>query len=587
MEQESRISRLRARYRELSPGRRAAVIALAVIVLLSFFMLLTIESGHDHEDDYAVSDDGTVWTCSMHPQIRQPAPGSCPICGMALIPAATDEPDDEHAPVRLVVSERAAALMDVRVWPAERRDLERDLRLFGRIAYDETRLSDVTLRVDGQVEQLHVAFENAPVQAGTPIADIFSPAVQAAGRELVEAGRIDDARLVSAAREQLSTLGLTNTQIDRIQQTGEVPRTFTITSPTSGIVSQIEARRGDWVNAGGRVVRIAGLGQVWVELEAYESDVAALSTGQRVFFDAEALAGETFEGRIAFIDPALAADRRTVRVRVNAANPGGRLRPGMFVRARVAGTTPATSPIVIPASAPLITGRRAVVYVRVPYTDRPTFEPRDVLLGERSRDHVEVLEGLEEGELVVVNGSFRIDSELQIRGRPSMMSPDERPDTAPPLPHAHEPSASIDGMLRNVDPLFGHYQDFVDALADDRPASARAAAHAMTQAVANVRVDTRAEAAWSTIRRDLENHLSRARTAQSIGEIRSQLGPITDSLRSIADHPETDRTTTLHVAYCPMANDDAGAEWLADTPEIRNPYFGETMLGCGEITRTL
>jgi membrane fusion protein, copper/silver efflux system len=580
--------RIRARYLELTPARRIAVVALAVIILLSFFMLLTIESGHEHDGDHAVSDDGTIWTCSMHPQIRQPNPGNCPICGMTLIPATTDEPfDDDLSTVRLVVTERAAALMDVRVWPAERRDLEHDIRLFGRIAYDETRLTDVTLRVDGQIEQLHVAFENAPVQAGAPVAEVFSPAVQAAGRELVEAVRIGDERLTTAARDQLSTLGLSSAQIDRIQATGDVPRTFTVSSPTSGIVSQIDARRGDWVAAGGRILRIAGIGQVWVELEAYESDVSALTTGQRVFFEAEAIAGERFEGTIAFIDPALAADRRTVRVRVNAANPGGRLRPGMFVRARVAGLSPATAPVVIPASAPLITGRRAVVYVRLPDTDRPTFEPRDVLLGERSRDHVAVLEGLEEGELVVVNGAFKIDSELQIRGRPSMMSPEERFDAPPVVPHVHGPTSDAGGSLENVDPLFNAYRNLVEALAADRPATARAAAYEMSQAVNRVQASSPAESFWGVTADDLRDRLRRAQSAESISDLRSELGPLTEILHTIADHPDTDRTAPVHVAYCPMAPAESGGQWLAHEPDIRNPYFGESMLSCGEITGTL
>jgi membrane fusion protein, copper/silver efflux system len=303
-------------------------------------MLLFVESGHEHDGGVCVSEDGTIWTCSMHPHIRQPGPGNCPICGMALIPAATDDGFMmQSGPVRLVVSDRAAALMDVRVWPAERRDLERDVRLFGRVGYDETRINDVTLRVDGQIERLHVAFENAPIQAGAPVAEIYSPAAEAASREMLEASRIGDDRLVAAARQQLETLGLSSMQIDRVVSTGQPARTFTVTSPASGVISEIEARTGDWVSAGQRILRIAGIGQVWIELEAYETDLPALNVGQRVFFETEAIPGRTFEGRVSFIDPALGADRRTVRVRVDASNPDGRLRPGMFIRARVAGTT--------------------------------------------------------------------------------------------------------------------------------------------------------------------------------------------------------------------------------------------------------
>jgi Cu(I)/Ag(I) efflux system membrane fusion protein len=169
------------------------------------------------------------------------------------------------------------------------------------------------------------------------------------------------------------------------------------------------------------------LSKVWINLEAYERDLPWLREGLPVRFTATALPGETFEGVVAFIDPVVDARARTVRVRVEAENPGGRLKPDLFVSALVRATPGAAASLVIPASAPLRTGKRAVVYVRMPDADRPTFEPRSVVLGPRAGDVYVVEDGLAEGEWVVVNGQFKIDSELQIRGRPSMMSA-ERPE---------------------------------------------------------------------------------------------------------------------------------------------------------------
>jgi membrane fusion protein, copper/silver efflux system len=568
-------------WRELSFARRAATIGLAVVIFLAFFMVIGVESTHEHSED-GTAAHGSVWTCSMHPQVRQPEPGSCPICGMALIPVVDDDdPTDDRGPVRLVVSERAAALMDVRVWPAERRDVTRDVRLFGRVSYDETRISDVVLRVEGQIERLHVAFENAPVRAGAPVAEVYSPSVQAAGREYVEAFRIGDERLVAAARGQLETLGMSAAHIDRIRDSGEVPRTFTVTAPAGGVVQEIVARTGDWVQAGGRIMRISGLDRVWVELEAYEADIAALRQGQRVFFELESYPGETFEGRVAFVDPTLGADRRTAGVRVDVANPGGRLMPGMFVRARIAGTATDAAPLVIPTTAPLITGRRAVVYVRVPGMDRPTFEPREVTLGERTGEHFAVVDGLSEGELVVVNGAFRIDSELQIRGRPSMMNPAEEPQRLPQLQHDHR--VDVDLQIHGTEPLVAGYLAFAEALAADRPASARQAAHDMRRAIDGLQGEGMD---WTDVRARLSAAAEAARTSDNLDEIRDHLTNITQLVEQIAAADDS-VSGTLHIAFCPMANNDAGGRWLTDAPEIRNPYFGASMLQCGEIEGTV
>jgi membrane fusion protein, copper/silver efflux system len=179
------------------------------------------------------------------------------------------------------------------------------------------------------------------------------------------------------------------------------------------------------------IYRVSDLSRVWLQLEAYETDLRWLAPGQTVSLTTRSLPGEGFEGVVGFIDPLIDPRRRTARVRVEVANPEGRLKPGMFVRGRVGGrmgdhaghADDHRPPLLVPASAPLITGRRAVVYVQVGDAGQPEFEPRDVLLGPRAGDWYVVEEGLAEGERVVARGAFKIDAELQIRGLPSMMQP--------------------------------------------------------------------------------------------------------------------------------------------------------------------
>ena len=436
----------------------------------------------------------TVWTCSMHPQVRQPGPGQCPICGMDLISLdgedsglATSTETDR----RLTVSPEAAALMNVQVTPVERRYVEAEVRLAGKVAYDETRLSDITAWVAGRIDRMYVDYTGTTVNQGDHLAEIYSPELLVAQDELLQAKQSLDAlgpdahssirrstmSLLESSREKLRLWGLKDEQIREIEARGTTTDHVTLHAPVGGIVIEKSAKEGVYVKTGSRIYTIADLSRVWIMLDAYESDLVWLRYGQPVQFTTEAYPGDVFEGKIAFIDPVLDDRRRTVSIRVNVMNDDRRLKPGMFIRAvatakiaaagivmapDLAGkwispmhpeivkdkpgpcdicgmpmvkaedlgyvTPQATGegepkPLVIPASAVLMTGKRAVVYVRVPDADKPTFEGREVVLGPRASDYYLVKDGLSEGELVVTRGAFKIDSALQIQAKPSMMNP--------------------------------------------------------------------------------------------------------------------------------------------------------------------
>ena len=279
---------------------------------------------------------------------------------------------------------------------------------------------------------------------------------------------------LKATKEKLLLLGLTEPQLKGIQSKGEPIDYLTIYAPVGGIVLEKHVTEGAYVQTGTMIYTIADLSSIWVKLDAYESDVALVAYQQEVEFTTEAYPGEMFKGKITFIPPTLDPKTRTVKLRVNVPNPNGKLKPGMFVRAVVyskltqdgviadpnlvnkfvcpmhpsiikdepgicdicemdlvkassrgfaASEQPDKAPLVIPASAPLITGKRAVVYVKIVEAEKPTYEGREVILGSRAGDYYIVKEGLSEGEIVVTRGNFKIDSALQIQAKPSMMSP--------------------------------------------------------------------------------------------------------------------------------------------------------------------
>ena len=376
-----------------------------------------------------VAAPAEIWTCSMHPQIRQPKPGQCPICFMDLIPVAGHGSGNDIGPREIELSEAARKLAGVETAPAERRSIAVEIRLAGKVQMDETRVATISPRVSGRIDRLHANFTGMAVNPGDPLADLYSPELVSAQQELLQAAKMPggtSSSLLAATRERLRLWGLSADQIAGIERDGQVHDHVTFTAPIGGVVVEKDAREGQYVETGMRLFTVADLSRVWVQLDAYESDLALLRVDQEVAFEAEAYPGETFTGKLAFIDPVVDPATRTVRVRVEAANADGRLKPDMFVRAAVraaAGERGAKAPLVIPATAPLVTGPRAVVYVAVPQKEG-VYEGREVVLGPRAGDFYVVREGLEVGELVVVNGAFKIDSSLQIQGKPSMMAPE-------------------------------------------------------------------------------------------------------------------------------------------------------------------
>jgi len=427
-----------------------------------------------------------IWTCSMHPQVRQPNPGLCPICEMDLIPLQ----DSGEGGIREVsISPEAAALLDLRVSPVVRSAAIAEISLFGKIAYDERSISTITSRIGGRIDRLFVDFTGALVRKEDHLAELYSPEIYVAQKEVIEATkaiasqsasasdpvRQTRLRLLNAAREKLRLLELSEDQINEIATQKNPRDRITIRSPQDGIVVGKSVDLGSYVKTGDPLFKVADLSSVWLILEAYESDLPWLRYAQDVAFSIEALPGEEFHGRISFIDPDINPVTRIAKIRVNVKNPGLKLKPGMFARAQVRSRmtnggkvvdpslegkwlspmhpeivkdgpgkcdicgmalVPAAelgfvpnadqsedSPLLVPASAVLQTGERAVVYVRVPEKSDPSFEGREIVLGAKIGNQFIVENGLSEGELVVSQGAFKLDSELQIKAKPSMMNP--------------------------------------------------------------------------------------------------------------------------------------------------------------------
>jgi len=381
-----------------------------------------VEEAHDHDAE------STIWTCSMHPQIRMDEPGDCPLCGMDLIPLQTTGTGDASiAPDAIQLSAEAAALANVQTTVVSRQNPVREVQLYGTIQVDERLSQSQTSHVSGRIEKLFVTFTGESVRRGQPIATIYSPELLNAQQELIEAVKMQELQpaLLQAVREKLRLWKLTDAQIARIEQSGEVSPLIDVVATTGGIVIAKNVNQGDYVNTGTVLFDVANLSQVWAVFDAYESDLPFLKVGDRLEYTLQSLPGKTFSGRISFINPILDPSTRTAKVRVETANPRMELKPEMYANALIdAPLKQYNNEVVIPKSAILWTGKRSIVYVKQPDTEIPAFLLREVELGPSLGDAYVVLSGISEGDEIVTNGAFTIDASAQLAGKRSMMNDD-------------------------------------------------------------------------------------------------------------------------------------------------------------------
>jgi Cu(I)/Ag(I) efflux system membrane fusion protein len=321
-------------------------------------------------------------------------------------------------------STEAAALADIRTSIVRRTSPIVELRLYGSIRLDERRLQSQTSHVAGRIEKLSVRFAGERVQPGQVIAEIYSPDLLNAQQELLEALKWAESQpaLLNAAREKLRLWKIPDEMIADIERTGKARPTVEIIAGHGGVVLTKRVEQGDYVDRGGVLFELADLSSVWAVFEAYESDLPYLRVGGKTDYTLPALPGESFTGHISFVDPVLDPVSRTLKVRVETVNPGLKLKPGMYAHGLVK-TSPANKAgaLSIPRSAVLWTGKRSVVYVKLP-EDMPVFKLRDVELGAYTGSDVVILSGLEEGEEVVTSGAFMIDASAQLEGKSSMMN---------------------------------------------------------------------------------------------------------------------------------------------------------------------
>ncbi len=357
----------------------------------------------------------------------------------------------DHAAMTTGGGERTAVHLDsegarrigVRYATVERREIAFFVETVGTVTYDETRLTVVNPKIPGWVEKLHVDFTGAPVRAGQILMEVYSPALVSAQEELVLAARLlreagegraaeNAAELLSSARRRLAYWDVPDEDIRRIEESGEPTKTLAMRAPASGIIVEKNVVEGDRIMPGMTVYRIADLSRVWIEADVFEKDLALVDEGQGALVSFEAYPGRVFTGRVTFVYPTVSVQARTARLRLELPNPEGILKPGMYAQIRL--NVPPTPPtLVVPRSAVIATGERALVFVRA---EDGALVPREVRMGRTSGAMQELLAGVSEGDRVVSSAAFLVDAESNLGGMamPGMdmgsMEPPGAADTA-------------------------------------------------------------------------------------------------------------------------------------------------------------
>lgn len=555
---------------------------------------------HDH-----AAEGHDVWTCSMHPQIRKDGPGDCPICGMDLIPLLkSDALMDDQA---IEMSESAMKLAEVQTSVVTLGNVSKEVRLYGKIQVDERLVKTQTAHIPGRIEQLLVNVTGESVKKGQLIARIYSPELFTAQNELLQAMEMADKypAMLDAAREKLRLWKLSDQQISQIEKSRKATTVFDVFATTSGIVANRKVNTGDYVSTGDVLFEMADLSKVWALFDAYESDLSWVSLGQNLEFTAQAIPGKTFRGKVTFIDPVVEASSRITKVRVEVPNPGLKFKPEMFVNGIIQSKqTGSGDQLIIPQSAVLWTGTRSIVYVKLPDADHPTFKMREITLGSSMKDTYVVMDGLTEGEEIVTNGTFSVDAAAQLAGKPSMMNTSGGKVSTE---HNHGESSSPEVQERKenakvakpftinkqakeaLQPFYSAYLKWKDALTNDDFAEAQKNATHMKSALDKINMglfigDT--HNAWMDYQGSLSKSMEHVQHFSDIEQLRKAFQAVSATMIELTNtfNPLDE---IIYVQHCPMADNNKGADWLSTEKEIKNPYFGSSMLTCGEVTKTI
>ena len=458
----------------------------------------------------------------------------------------------------------------------------------------------------GRIEQLNVSFTGEKVKKGQLLATVYSPELLKAQQELLTTYSLKESQpaLYNAVRNKLKLWKLTEEQINSIETSGKVKENFPVYATVSGTVSEKLVEQGSSIKKGQPLLKISNLNTVWANFDVYENQIELFKVGQNISIKTNSFPTKEFKTKVSFIDPTLNSKTRIVTLRGVLNNGNQLLKPGMFIEGKIKSvSTDKKQSLSIPASAVLWTGKRSIVYVKT-NPNEPVFEIREILLGNRVGESYRVTEGLTTGDEVVTNGTFTVDAAAQLQGKKSMMNKEGGKTTTGHDGHLGMTTNGaknllLDGMdskrlkvdtrfQSQLKKVFDEYIILKDALIKDNTKTSTKASSMILKNLASIDMklikgDDRTS--WMQLSEQLKNHTRSLNSTTDIKKQRSHFKPLSANLIMAVEKFGINQQ--VYSQFCPMADGNKGGSWLSLEDKVLNPYYGDAMLTCGEVTKTI
>ncbi|MEE9437745.1 MAG: efflux RND transporter periplasmic adaptor subunit [Saprospiraceae bacterium] len=580
--------------------------ALILGLILGYGVFALIGSGnklneihaHGNVTSNAESGKEEIWTCSMHPQIRQNEFGLCPICEMDLIILDNSMGNDD--PTVLKMSKEAVKLAQIETIiigessnNSANIGMSSSINVDGTIEMDERTIKSQTIHLGGRIDDMNVNFEGEYVKAGQKIATIYSTELLAASQELITAAQYNNRveGLKDAAIQKLKNWKISDSQVERILSSGQPIETINVYADHSGYILKKMKNQGEYVRQGDALYTIGNTGRLWLVFNVFESDMAGINIGDRVLFKTPSTGDKEFKARVTYINPLLNPNTRTAIVRAEVTNSGNVLKPGMLLTGRInkskkSSKSKKSNTINVPNTAVLWTGERSVVYIQKPDTEIPSYEFREVVISTSNGKWTSISEGVELGEIIVVHGAFVIDAAAQLNNTASMMNRNVTKKTE----NGMEELVSFVDVTPNefkeqLEELTVSYLNLKNGLINTDALDAKKGAESFLVALDKVKMELLkgdAHLSWMKYLVGLKAHGEGIKKAADVEKQRIQFDFLSEAiigaLRSFGTIGKI-----YYVQHCPMAFGNKGANWISSEEQIKNPYFGDKMMKCGII----
>lgn len=554
------------------------------------------QSGHDHGKEEAST---TKYTCPMHPQVIQDGPGQCPICGMDLVAVNKGDANSND----LMLSDSQLKLANITTQTVTTQPIGQSVVVNARLVENEELTEVISSRAAGRIEKLFVKETGRTVKKSEPLYQLYSEALLTLQREYLLAKEQYESlgttekrygSFLKAAERKLLLYGLSQDQINKLSETKDVQQRVTFLSPVSGVVTEISVAEGQYVPEGGSLYRIEDISNLWVEAELYPSETALVKTGDKINVRVSGFENSPVQAAVTFLSPEYRSNTQITLMRAAIKNPGMKFKPGM--QAQVVFSHSSKKALTVPVDAVIRDGKGTHLYVQ---RGRNTFTPQMVKTGLEDFDRVEIAEGINEGDTVVVSGAYLLYSEIILKkgvnpmaghDHGDMKMADQSTAKSQDEPKTKEAPMTVDpNFSKQLAEVLKPYLEVKDALVASDPASASTQINNVASALEKVDMNLLkgdAHVKWMENLNRMNESVKVIKDTKDVEKQRASFEQLTDALYSSI---KTFNVTGLQAYYqfCPMAFDNKGAYWISRKKEISNPYFGEQMLRCGETKETL